>query len=533
MSPKIRFWSFLVLASSSACASREFAEVYEGTSSNEGVGGGCDTWFVKPVASELYFPGSYQNRNFLSPQNHLGEDILLPEGTPVVASGRGKLVVYRPAAGYGELAAVIEHDFETNMVFENGAGEAVVTDKILTISGHLRKSSIRGSTPLDWQEGDAVEVGDVIGFINDDAHNGEGSEHLHFGTRLMSAEKAKSLDPHAWFRGYDTVSRDFAADYGRPATVLDRLSRYFSACEESQENSVPNLLVSWAMSRDIYLPHITLSGMIIENNQITIPWHEIATASGNLISARFSLSEDQTFEFSVEFQYENNETGWSCVGIGQTIGYANAEWGTTRLEVYSVSNGMDGCNLRVTPKVQPQNTDKNPAPNNSDTENSENIPDAGTLENNPDLGTREPEESEFPEEIPPEETPPEETPPEEDPTPRQNNITCSVLGETLTISIIGDISETLVGGPLPFIGFISLGSNINGWQTQTNLPTYYTIYNGDAFLHELHVPNSINRFNLWVGNPDNTRWFNLASWQARGAGCQIVPDGLGGLVITR
>ena len=194
---------------------------------------------------------------------------------------------------------------------------------------------------------------------------------------------------------------------------------------------------------------------------------------------------------------------------------------------------MDGCNLRVTPKVQPQNTDKNPAPNNSDTENSENIPDAGTLENNPDLGTREPEESEFPEEIPPEETPPEETPPEEDPTPRQNNITCSVLGETLTISIIGDISETLVGGPLPFIGFISLGSNINGWQTQTNLPTYYTIYNGDAFLHELHVPNSINRFNLWVGNPDNTRWFNLASWQARGAGCQIVPDGLGGLVITR
>jgi len=103
----------------------------------------------------------------------------------------------------------------------------------------------------------------------------------------------------------------------------------------------------------------------------------------------------------------------------------------------------------------------------------------------------------------------------------------------LDITAQGNISSTLVGGTLPAIAFVSVGSDVTGWATSTTLPTYYTIYNGDAYPHTVRVPESVHRFNLWIASPLGTRWFDLSQWSATGAGCAVVPDGTGGLVITR
>lgn len=173
-----------------------------------------------PVDRDLYVPGSYANRVFFADQDHLGEDINLIEGTPIKTIGNGKLLEYRPSEGYGELVAVVEHDLGREYAFINAYGKIVVTRKILSIYGHIRDKKKRDDQKsLSWKVGDEVKLGDVIGYINDNAHNGDGAEHLHLGIRLQSEAGAKRSDPNGWFRGYEKAT-DQGEYYGSATVVI-------------------------------------------------------------------------------------------------------------------------------------------------------------------------------------------------------------------------------------------------------------------------------------------------------------------------
>jgi len=167
--------------------------------------------FQLPVNDKLYVPGSYGGRSFLAAGgDHLGEDIALPEKMPIKAIGNGKIVVYRPSSGYGELVCVIEHDLGEEYAFINGKGDIVVTRYLLSIYGHIRKKINRNDKyELTWKEGDFVYEGNIIGYINDDAHNGDGAEHLHMGIRLSSKSIAEQHDPGHWFRGYNNGTSQY------------------------------------------------------------------------------------------------------------------------------------------------------------------------------------------------------------------------------------------------------------------------------------------------------------------------------------
>jgi len=148
----------------------------------------------------------YAGRSFYADGNHLGLDIALPEATPIHPVGCGVLRVYRNATGYGQLVAVVEHKLANPITVLNGKGEQVSVTSFLSIYGHLRKSVDRAGTSglLGFKAGDPVSPDDVIGYVNDDLHNGDGAEHLHLGIRLQSAVDAQATEVN-WFRGYDTV----------------------------------------------------------------------------------------------------------------------------------------------------------------------------------------------------------------------------------------------------------------------------------------------------------------------------------------
>lgn len=344
-------------------------------------GGGCGTAFQPPVTPEQYRPGSYRNRSFLSPPEHVGGDTAHREGTPITSIGPGKIVWYGPASGYGELTVVIEHDLLKPQPFPNGNGQIRRTRFFISIYGHLRPSKNRGGARLPWKVGDLVQIGDLIGYVNDDAHNGDGAEHLHFGIRLVSAEEAKAIDPGKWFRGYDYqgIHRE---TFASPDLVLASLKEIFENCEEES------------------------------------PCEE---SQGN-----------------------------------------------------------------------------------------EDIPSA------------------------PEPTPdPEPALPDQQPPASVRQITCLVSQGMLEITVNGSLTAALVGEALPSIAFLSIGSNETGWATSTSPPRYFIPWNGDQYPHTLRAPASVNRFNLWAGGSAGARWFDLSKWQAGGANCRIMADGLGGLVVVR
>ena len=163
----------------------------------------------------------YAGRSFFYDQNHLGADIHLTESTPVRAGVTGTIVEYRAAAGYGELVAVIEVDLGHALSFENAYGNSVSTSRVLWILGHLRSSRERGGEQLRWSVGDRVRPNDIIGYINDDAHNGDGAEHLHLGLRLQSARDAQATDPTAWFRGYEGTT-NMGVYFGDPVAAINQ-----------------------------------------------------------------------------------------------------------------------------------------------------------------------------------------------------------------------------------------------------------------------------------------------------------------------
>lgn len=160
--------------------------------------------FDYPVNRAAYIPGSYNGRTFYYDNDHLGEDIELPEGTPIRAIGGGRIVQYEAHQGYGELCAVIEHDLEKIVHFDLDVGDTKTVDTQFSCSiyGHIRASQTRDSANLPWKVGDRIGQGQIIGYINDAAHNGEGGEHLHMGVRLKA-------HPGRWvYYGHDTVPPD-------------------------------------------------------------------------------------------------------------------------------------------------------------------------------------------------------------------------------------------------------------------------------------------------------------------------------------
>ncbi len=145
-----------------------------------------------PVERILYVPGSYAGRTFYGNKVHLGEDIKLPEGTAIRAIAAGKIIHYGYAGGYADsndgtsIAVVIEHDLGQDVTLQLSVGhpKAVTVRRICSIYGHVRKSETYSGHRLGWASGHLVSRGDIIGYVNDDAHNGQGEEHLHLGIRL-------------------------------------------------------------------------------------------------------------------------------------------------------------------------------------------------------------------------------------------------------------------------------------------------------------------------------------------------------------
>lgn len=183
----------------------------------------CRAATVRPPVSDGDMMNVYAGRSFYADGNHLGHDVMLPEGAAIRAITCGRLVVYRPANGYGALAAVIEHEFPFPVELTNGVGETVPVTRFLSIYGHLRTTANRtgskGATGL--APGDRVNGAQTVGYVDQDATNGDGAEHLHLGIRLQSAADAAADDPDAWFRGYDAAQsrRRWFAD---PALFLSQ-----------------------------------------------------------------------------------------------------------------------------------------------------------------------------------------------------------------------------------------------------------------------------------------------------------------------
>jgi len=205
-----------------------------------------------------YNPGSYAGRTFFccagsANGRHLGEDEAEVEGTPIRAIASGVIKIYRAADGCGELAVVIEHDLGSARTFSNGYGDPVSTRYILSIYGHLRKSQLRGGVETGLIVGQNIEAGDIVGYVNDGAHNGDGGEHLHMGIRLSDALTAQSADPSAWFRGYEE-STSFGTDFAAASAVISQLITHYEGyldnvgCSTldgwSWDNTQPNTSVS-------------------------------------------------------------------------------------------------------------------------------------------------------------------------------------------------------------------------------------------------------------------------------------------------
>lgn len=181
-----------------------------------------------------YIPGSYNGRSFFYDDDHLGEDIDLPESTPIHAIGPGMVKVFRPQSnpnkGYGQLVVVIEHDLGRNYQFTNAYGDIVNTRYILSIYGHLRKSQDRYGRPIGLRVGSKVDKHTIIGFINNSSYpdgklpdpNGAGYEHLHMGIRLSDAKTAMRKDPKGWFRGYE-LETNFGEDFAAASEVIEIL----------------------------------------------------------------------------------------------------------------------------------------------------------------------------------------------------------------------------------------------------------------------------------------------------------------------
>ena len=244
-----------------------------------------------PIDESLYIPGSYAGRSFFYEQpdpDHLGEDIDLSEGTPIRAIGNGTIVWYSSAGGYGELVAVIEHDLGVEYIFTNGYEQEVVTRKILSIYGHIRKKENRDDlNELNWAINAVVMKGEIIGYINDSSHpdggtpdhNGHGLEHLHMGIRLSDKATAEDRDPGKWFRGYEGAT-DFGKDFASALEVINLLKCPDTPQDQSLARIEGEDPVYWLQNRKGY--HV-LSTEIINDMSGLPGWGNICDYSPDIL----------------------------------------------------------------------------------------------------------------------------------------------------------------------------------------------------------------------------------------------------------
>ena len=112
--------------------------------------------------------GLYESELFEGERtHHVGIDIGGPVGTPVFAFYRGKIFdkKYLPSEGdYGNVI-IMEHNF-------NGT-------KLWALYGHLSSESLK-----NIKVGDAVETGQLIGWLGDKHENGGWEPHVHFQLSL-------------------------------------------------------------------------------------------------------------------------------------------------------------------------------------------------------------------------------------------------------------------------------------------------------------------------------------------------------------
>lgn len=174
---------------------------------------------IRYPTTQQAFVQLYAQRAFLvsgGPGAHLGHDVQYAVGTAISPILCGRIRYYGPAGGYGTLVVAIEHTLNRPVYVTSGDGKRVLIQTFLSIYGHLRATASNGSA-LTWVAGDWVSAESTIGYVQEDALNGDGGPHLHLGIRLQSREAAMATDGRYWLRGYDSspTKRSYFADPAR------------------------------------------------------------------------------------------------------------------------------------------------------------------------------------------------------------------------------------------------------------------------------------------------------------------------------
>jgi murein DD-endopeptidase MepM/ murein hydrolase activator NlpD len=144
-------------------------------------------YFSRPIlADEVNWPqADYRYGGvFFEDIVHTGVDISVPKGTPVLASGSGKIVwagfgflsgYYDETDPYG-IAVLIRHDFG----FQGAA--------LYTVYGHLDR--------VDVIKGQRVETGSLLGLSGETGKTS--GPHLHFEVRLEEEGVLTTRNPELW-----------------------------------------------------------------------------------------------------------------------------------------------------------------------------------------------------------------------------------------------------------------------------------------------------------------------------------------------
>lgn len=170
-------------------------------------------FFIRPIAADkVSWPSAayrYGADNFAPGVPHTGSDIVVPKGTPVLATAPGYVTWadYGLFAGgyyrddpYG-IAIAIEHNFGFN------------GQPLYTAYAHLSKALVR--------KGDWVETGDVIGLSGQSGN--VTAPHLHYEVRMGENSYFSSYNPELWMVpaiGNGVLAGRLVTSMAIPATSL-------------------------------------------------------------------------------------------------------------------------------------------------------------------------------------------------------------------------------------------------------------------------------------------------------------------------
>ncbi len=139
--------------------------------------------FIIPVDGRI--SGQFGNQrifNGIPKSPHTGTDIAAPEGTPVKASGDGKVILSGKNYFYTGNMVIIDH----------GQG-------LQTIYAHLKEAKVK--------EGDEVKQGDIIGFVGQTGR--ATGPHLHWGASLNNVR----FRPHSLLDINNKTCREITGKY--------------------------------------------------------------------------------------------------------------------------------------------------------------------------------------------------------------------------------------------------------------------------------------------------------------------------------